>query len=96
MPTVYFGSKNEPGFDLEQSDDLIAVRTRSGRSITRAAGPVPTPLSAELEDGTLVAAYPEAGVEVYRVPVGRQARSLSERKTTTESGQEETEEIAGS
>jgi subtilisin family serine protease len=81
MPTVYFGSKNEPGFDLEQSDDLIAVRTRSGRSITRASGPVPTPLSAELEDGTLVAAYPEAGVEVYRVPVGRGARSLSERKT---------------
>lgn len=81
MPTVYFGSKNEPGFDLEQSDDLIAVRTRSGRSITRTSGPVPTPLSAELEDGTLVAAYPEAGVEVYRVPVDREARSLSERKT---------------
>lgn len=81
MPTVYFGTKNEPGFDLEQSDDLIAVRTRSGRSITRTIGPVPTPLSAELEDGTLVAAYPEAGVEVYRVPVGRGARSLSDRKT---------------
>jgi subtilisin family serine protease len=82
MPTVYFGTKNEPGFDLEQSDDLIAVRTRSGRSITRATGPVPTPLSAELEDGTLVAVYPEAGVEVYRVPVGRGARSVSDRKTT--------------
>jgi subtilisin family serine protease len=80
MPRVYFGTKNEPGFDLEQSDDLIAVRTRSGRSITRSAGPVPTPFSAELEDGTLVAAYPEAGVEVYQVPVGRGERSLENRK----------------
>lgn len=80
MPTVYFGTKDEPGFDLEQSDDLIAVRTRSGRSITRTAGPVSTPISAELEDGTLVAAYPEAGVEVYRVPVGREMRSLADRK----------------
>lgn len=81
MPTVYYGTKNEPGFDLEQSDDLIAVRTRSGRSITRAAGPVPSPLSEELEDGALVASYPEAGVEVYRVPVGRGVRSLDSRKT---------------
>ena len=81
MPTVYFGTQNEPGQELEQSNDLIAVRTRSGRSMTRAVGSVPSPLSAELEDGTLVAAYPEAGVEVYRVPVGRGARSLSDRKT---------------
>jgi subtilisin family serine protease len=78
---VYFGSKDEPGFDLEQSDDLIVVRTRSGRSITRAGGPVPTPLSSELEDGTLVASYPEAGVEVYRVPTGGRARSLDARKS---------------
>lgn len=81
MPTVYFGAKNEPGFDLEQSDDLIAIRTRSGRSITRAAGAVSAPLSAELEDGTLVASYPEVGVEVYRVPVGSGIRSVSDRKT---------------
>lgn len=81
MPTVYFGTKDEPGFELEQSKDLIAVRTRSGRSITRSAGPVPAPQSAELEDGTLVASYPEAGVEVYRVPVSRGTRSLSDRKT---------------
>ena len=81
MPTVYFGTKEEPGFDLEQSDDLIAVRTRSGRSITRTAGPVPTPISAELEDSTLIAAYPEAGVEVYRVPLEHGTRSLADRKT---------------
>ena len=44
MPRVYFGTKEEPGFDLEQSTDLIAVRTRKGRSITRAPGPVPDPM----------------------------------------------------
>jgi subtilisin-like proprotein convertase family protein len=81
MPTVYFGTKDDPAFKLEQSKDLIAVRTRSGRSIARSAGPVPSPLSAELDDGTLVVAYPEAGVEVYRVPVGRGERSLESRKT---------------
>lgn len=81
MPTVYFGTKDDPAFKLEQSNDLIAVRTRSGRSIARSAGPVPSPLSAELDDGTLVIAYPEAGVEVYRVPVGRGERSLESRKT---------------
>ncbi|MET0218617.1 MAG: S8 family serine peptidase, partial [Burkholderiales bacterium] len=81
MPTVYFGTQNEPGFQLEESDDLIVVRTRSGRSVKRPLGPVPSPLSAEVEDGTLVAAYPEAGVEVYRVPVGRGVRSLADRKS---------------
>lgn len=81
MPTAYFGTKDEPGFELEPSRDLIVVRTRSGRSIARSSGPVPTPQSAELEDGVLVASYPEAGVEVYRVPVGRGMRSLNDRKT---------------
>jgi hypothetical protein len=28
---------------------------------------MPRPLSTELDDGVLVAAYPEVGVEVYRV-----------------------------
>lgn len=80
MPTVYYGTKDEPGFELEQSPDLIAVRTRSGRSITRRIGAVPSPASAELDDAALVVSYPEAGVEVYRVPVGRGERSISERK----------------
>ena len=80
MPTVYFGGKDEPGFDLEQSEDLIAVRTRSKRSVARAVGTVPSPLSAELDDGVLLAEYPEAGVEVYRVPVSPEGRTLAERK----------------
>ena len=80
MPKVYYGRKDEPGFDLDLSDDLIAVRTRSGRSIRRSAGPVPLPVSDELDDATLVASYPEAGVEVFRVPTGGKRR-LDERKT---------------
>jgi subtilisin-like proprotein convertase family protein len=81
MPTVYFGRKDEPGFDLKLSDDLIAVRTRSGRSITRSPGPVPSPASEQLDDAKLVTAYPEVGVEVFRVPVGGDTPSVEERKT---------------
>lgn len=81
MPKVYYGTKNEPAFELEQSDDLIAVRTRSGRSLTRSASPVARPIAAELDDGTLVVAYPEVGVEVYRIPAGRNIRSVSDRKS---------------
>ena len=88
MPTVYFGTKNEPGFDLELSENMIVVRTRSGRSITKSVGPVPTPLSAELKDSTLVASYPEAGVEVYRVPVTPGERSLADRKTALKASSE--------
>ena len=67
MPHVKFGTKDEPGFELKESSDLIAVRTRSRRSI-RGTGPVPPPTSAEVADGDLVAVFPDAGVEVYRVP----------------------------
>lgn len=80
MPKIYYGTKNEPAFELEQSDNLIVVRTRSGKSLTRSVGPVAHPISAELSDGTLVVSYPEVGVEVYRVPTGRHARSVSDRK----------------
>ena len=81
MPTVYYGKWGEPGFKLKESKDLIVVRTRSRESLSRSAGPVPVPGSDELSDVALVASYPEAGVEVYRVPVGRGQRSLSTRKS---------------
>lgn len=81
MPKVFFGGKNEAAQDFELSDDLIAVRTRSRQSATRLLGPVPSPQSAALDDGALVVSFPEAGVEVYRVPVGRGKRSLDDRKT---------------
>ncbi|MGH9718687.1 MAG: S8 family serine peptidase [Bryobacteraceae bacterium] len=81
MPHVKFGKKNEPGFDLELSDDLIAVRTHSRRSLL-SRGPVTTPLEGLVDDGALVAAYPEAGVEVYRLPVkgAPAARAMESRK----------------
>ena len=80
MPKVFFGTKNEPSIELEQSKDMIAVRTRNRRSIARSASPVPSPLMAQLDDGVLVAEYPDAGVEVYRVPVGRGDASMENRK----------------
>ena len=77
MPYVNFGTKDEDGFELVESLDLMAVRTRSHRSI-RGVGPVLPPTAAEVADSSLVAAFPEAGVEVYRVPIAN--RSISERK----------------
>ena len=77
MPIVKFGTKDEPGFELKESKDLIAVRTRSQRTV-RGVGPVAVPASSEVSDGKLIAAFPDAGVEVYRVPV--EERSLETRK----------------
>src|SRR5688572_16640636 len=81
MPQVKFGRKDEPGFNLDISDDLIAVRTRSRRTL-RASGPVPSAIGAELAETALVAAFPEAGVEVYRVPIGSAMRSVDDWKQT--------------
>ena len=77
MPHVNFGKKGDPGFDLKQSGDLIAVRTRSHRSAV-GNGPVAQATAREVGDGTLVAAFPEAGVEVFRVPTSK--KSLASRK----------------
>jgi len=77
MPKVNFGTSDETPFELVQSDDLIAVRTRSRRS-AMGVGPVNTPEAAELSDGELVASFPEAGVEVYRFAA--ESRSVDDRK----------------
>jgi hypothetical protein len=66
MPKVSFGSDMDSAFELKPSDDLIAVRTRSRRSLR--AGPVMPAAAAGLSGGNLVLAFPDAGVEVYRVP----------------------------
>jgi len=81
MPKVHLGRKDEPAVELKQSADMIAVRTRSRRSLARSAGEVSAPTPPDIADATLVVEYPEAGVEVYRVPVGKGKRTLSERKT---------------
>jgi subtilisin family serine protease len=80
MLKVNFGGKNEPTSDFQLSNELIAVRTRSGRSMRRSVGSVASPLADALDDSTLIASYPEAGVEVFRVPVGKGKRSLNDRK----------------
>lgn len=86
MPTANFGTKDDPGFELVQSQDLIVVRTHSGRGIRRQSGSVRTPLGAELDDATLVQAYPEAGVEVYRLPAG--SRPVRQRKPVLDAAPE--------
>jgi subtilisin family serine protease len=78
MIAVNLGSKNDSPLELVRSAELLAVRTRSRRSLR--AGPVQPAVAAEVADGQLVVAYPEAGVEVYRVPTAPAKRSLEQRK----------------
>jgi subtilisin family serine protease len=78
MPKVKFGKKNEPAITFKKSEDLIAVRTRSARSLM--AGPVHSPAAAAIGDSKLVMAFPEASVEVYQLPGGAAQRTLEERK----------------
>jgi len=80
MIKVHLGSKTEPPVRLIPGEDLVVVRTRSRRPITRSAGPVPTAVGSTLDDGVVVAEYPEAGVTVYRVPLGGGLPSLDARK----------------
>ncbi len=77
MPKVNYGTSDEPSFELSPSNDLIAVRTRSRRSIK--AGPVQPAAAGQVDDGKLVLAFPEAGVEVYRVPA-KSEDAVDERK----------------
>ena len=79
MPTVKFGRKDEPAITLQKSDNLIAVRTRSTRSLS--TGPVLSPAAASIGDSQMVMSFPEAGVEVYKVTSGGlESRSIEDRK----------------
>ncbi|HEV7645560.1 MAG TPA: S8 family serine peptidase [Pyrinomonadaceae bacterium] len=66
MPEVKFGLKSEPSMQFNKSKDLIAIRTFSKKPLTRS--PVANPVSRELSKNIPVLTFPEAGVEVYRVP----------------------------
>jgi subtilisin family serine protease len=77
MPHVNFGTKNEPGFELVESPDLIAVRTRDRQPVL-GIGPVPQPTASEVGDGDVVLSFPDAGVEVFRVPPEK--KSIEDRK----------------
>ncbi|MDQ3747657.1 MAG: S8 family serine peptidase [Acidobacteriota bacterium] len=82
MPEVKFGTKDEPAVSFRKSDDLIAVRTRSNRSLRE--GPVLSSAAAAVQDSEMVLAFPEVGVEVYKIPppaaAGVAEKSLVERK----------------
>ncbi len=64
MPQVRYGGKDGEAIQLEIDPDLLAVRTRSHRSLQ--AGPVPGPEAGLVQGMDVVLAFPEAGVEVYR------------------------------
>lgn len=64
MPQVTYGGRDGVTTTLVVDPDLLAVRTRSGRSLR--AGPVQAPEAALVDDMDRVFAVPEAGVEVYR------------------------------
>lgn len=81
MPEVHFGKKDEPAINLVKSDDLIAIRTRSTESVT--SGNVPSAVASELQNSKLIMAFPEAGVEVYRLAPEEIARKqIEDRKAT--------------
>jgi subtilisin-like proprotein convertase family protein len=79
MPQAYLGTKDEGALELTKSRDLIAVRTRSRRPLR--SGPVRRPSLQHIDDGEMVLAFPEAGVEVYRVKPDTGRGSLDQRKT---------------
>lgn len=79
MIQVKLGRKDEPAISLQESEDLIAIRTKTSRSLL--TEPVLSPSSKAIDDSQLVMAFPEANVEVYKVPPSRLGiKSLKERK----------------
>jgi subtilisin family serine protease len=78
MPQVRFGGKDGTVLRLEEDPDLLVVRTHSRRSLRQ--DPVSGPEAGAVEGLNLVAAFPQAGVEVYRRPEGA-APSTAEVRT---------------
>lgn len=76
MPQFHYGKKGEPASWLQLSPDLLVVRTRSRLPLR--GGPVMPPGAAQVADSQLVAEFPEAGVEVYKVVPDK--RSVDARK----------------
>ncbi len=79
MPIAKYGGKNGYELELKESRDLIAVRTRSQKPIGSRSN-VREPIEGELTGCDLVAHFPEAGVEVYRVPKGERKNAVTSRK----------------
>lgn len=64
MPQVTYGGRQGETVQLVEDPDLVAVRTRSRRSLR--SGPVPGPEAALVDGMDQVVTFPEVGVEVYR------------------------------
>jgi subtilisin family serine protease len=75
MPEVRYGGENGKTVQLEVDPDLMAVRSRRGRTLRE--GPVQRPEAALLDEMEPVLSFPEVGVEVYRRREGS-SRSLDE------------------
>lgn len=92
MPQVFYGPKGEAPIELEQSPDLLAVRRRgpasASRPGTRSANTVARPSDTHLRGCTLVQRFPEANVDIYRVPTTRGGASLASRKAALRSDPE--------
>jgi hypothetical protein len=86
MPQISFGRKGEPVMSLRKSDDLIAVRTLPNRAIK--GSPVRSAAEEGISDGKLVMVFPEADVEVYKVPTAAPSRSMESRKEVLRSAPE--------
>ncbi len=80
MPAVKFGGKKGTEYKLADSKDLIAVRTRSQRPIGSRSN-VSEPIQAELIHCELMYLFPEAGIEIYRVPTNEKKSAMEARKT---------------
>lgn len=77
MPKFHFGRKDEPATWLEESPDMIAVRTKSRHSLR--SGPVMAAEAMALGRGEMVARFEDAGVEVYQMGNASTA-AMAERK----------------
>ncbi len=84
MPIVKYGGENGYQLSLDKSKDLIAIRTRSQKPIGSRSN-VREPIESELSGCELVTQFPEAGVEVYRVPRNERKSATTSRKTALRS-----------
>ena len=79
MPEVRYGGENGKTMRLTVDPDLVAVRSRRGRSLRD--GPVAGPEAELLSDMDPILGFPEVGVEVYRrrEGTGRSAEEIRRR-----------------
>ncbi|MEM9828891.1 MAG: S8 family serine peptidase, partial [Planctomycetota bacterium] len=80
MPSVQYGGADGTRIELVEEKRLIAVRTRSQKSL-RSRTNVAAPIESHVADCDLLYQFPEAGVEIYRLPQGEKVATTRARKT---------------